>query len=133
MTLFEFEQMQLGDAVRVTRSRKHKLLRVAGKRGCFLRASDGNEYELCECEPILLTDGQALCKLGFRQQRGLFASDDSYCFGRLDIYAHHINIFVEEKDAMRHSVSVSGYKYLHQAQQKFRELHNEELKLKYDR
>ena len=133
MTVFVLEQMRLGDAVRVTRNNVSRFLRVCGQRDSFLIASDGNEYELCECEPILLSDKQALCRLGFRKQRGLFMSDDSFCFGSLNIYAHHINIFVEEKDAMRHSVSVAGYKCLHEAQQKFRELHNKKLKLKYDK
>lgn len=131
MTLFEFEQMQAGDAVRVTHGRKRKLLRVAGKRGCFLRASDGKEYELSECDPVRLSDIEALQKLGFRKQLGLYAEDDCYSFGWLDVFPTHICIWMNENGGVQHGVT--GYKYLHQAQQKFRELHNEELKLKYDK
>lgn len=131
MTLFEFERMQAGDAVRVKRGRHCKLLRIAGKRGCFLLASDGNEYEMHECEPIPLTDVQTLMKLGFRKQFGMFTSDTCYSFGWLDIYETHICILLDENGGVQRGVT--GYKFLHQAQQKFRELHNEELKLKYDK
>ena len=131
MTRFEYDEMQKGDAVRVKRNGTAKLLRVCGKRNGFLIASDGSEYELDECEPILLTDTDALLKLGFRKQYGLFDPNGCYCFGWLDIYSDHICIWMEQCGVQQRGVH--GYKYLHQAQQKFRELHNVELKFKYDK
>lgn len=131
MTRFEYDEMQKGDAVRVTRDGIARLLSIAWKRNGFIGANDGNEYELDECEPILLSDVEALHKLGFRKQFGFMVSDVCYCFGWLDIYADHISIWMDELGTTQRGVV--GYKYLHQAQQKFRELHNENLKLKYDK
>ena len=131
MTKFEYDEMQKGDAVRVTRDGIARLLCIAWKRNGFIGANDGNEYELDECEPILLSDVKALHKLGFRKQFGFYVADECYCFGWLDIYKHHISIWMDEHGTTQRGVV--GYKYLHQAQQKFRELHNENLKLKYDK
>lgn len=131
MKRFEYDEMQKGDAVRVTRDGIARLLCIAWKRNGFICANDGNEYKLDECEPILLTDTDALLKLGFHKQYGLFDPNGCYCFGWLDIYSDHICIWMEQYGVQQRGVH--GYKFLHQAQQKYRELHNVELKFKYDK
>ena len=133
MTFYEYEQLQKGDAIRVKRDGITKLLTVAGIRRVMIHASDGNEYELEECEFIPLTDTDALRKLGFAEQFGMFTpSDHCFCFGWLDIYpTTHIAIWMDEHGTVLKCYA--GLKWLHQAQHKFRMLHDCELKLKYDK
>lgn len=133
MTFFEYEQMQFGDAVRVTHKGSTRLLRITGKRNCLVYCNDGNAYEIEQCEPILLTDTQALKRLGFAEQFGMFdPNEHRFCFGWLDIYpSTHIAIWMNEYGY--ETKCYAGLKFLHQAQHKYRQIHNCELKLKYDK
>lgn len=132
MTFFEFQQMQVGDAVLVRTHRSSKrVLRISGKRGCFLCANDGNEYELEQCSPILLKDVQTLERLGFNKQYELFRSDACYCFGLMEIYATHVSICVDAQT--KECKCYAGLIYLHEAQHRYRNIYNCELKLKYDK
>lgn len=132
MTFFEFQQMQVGDAILVrTRKSSKRVLRINGKRSCFVRASDGCEYELEECSPILLSDVQTLERLGFKKQLELFRSEASYCFGLMEIYSTHVSICIDAQTMERKCYA--GLIYLHEAQHRYKNIHNCELKLKYDK
>ena len=116
--------------VRTHKSSK-RVLRITGKRGCFVRCNDGNEYELEECSPILLKDAETLERLGFNKQYELFRCDACYCFGQMEIYNTHVSICVDVQT--KECKCYAGLIYFHEAQHRYRLIHNCELKLKYDK